>query len=75
LEYRQIDHPRTGGIPLNGLLSDISFVADTGSTKNTNVVLKINESGVGGGSSTRSSNMARFTNAALDLMAHLQSKQ
>lgn len=58
-----------------GLPSGMGFVAVAGPTEDTTGVLKINESGIGGGSSTRGSNMARFTNAALDLMAHLQSKQ
>mmetsp|Transcript_1493 Transcript_1493/g.1611 ORF Transcript_1493/g.1611 Transcript_1493/m.1611 type:complete len:234 (-) Transcript_1493:420-1121(-) len=57
-------HRRTGMPPGMG------FVAVAGPTKETTGVLKLNE-----GDKTRGENMARFTNAALDLMAHLQSKR
>ena len=52
-----------------GLLAGMGFVAVAGPTVETTGVLK-----VGPTDNTRSENMCRFAQAALDLMAHLQSK-
>jgi hypothetical protein len=51
------------------LPSGMGFVAVAGPTPETTGVLKLNAS-----DQTRSENMVRFANGALDLMGHLQSK-
>ena len=52
-----------------GLLPGMGFVAVAGSSPATTGVLKLDPRDL-----TRSANMFRFAQAALDLMAHLQSK-
>eukprot|EP00621_Florenciella_sp_RCC1693_P005711 CAMPEP_0182528274 /NCGR_PEP_ID=MMETSP1323-20130603/4408_1 /TAXON_ID=236787 /ORGANISM="Florenciella parvula, Strain RCC1693" /LENGTH=234 /DNA_ID=CAMNT_0024737375 /DNA_START=105 /DNA_END=809 /DNA_ORIENTATION=- len=64
--------PGPGGNPIheaNGLLPGMGFVAVAGPTEQLTAVVKLDPS-----NATRGANMLRYANAALDLIAHLQTK-